>query len=90
MLSPIRTNQFKKDIKSAHKQGKDMSILKEIMKKIVLEENLDPKLKDHSLKGNYKGSRELHLKPDWLLVYRTTDTEVYFERTGSHSELFKK
>ena len=30
---------------------------------------LDKKYKDHSLSGEYKGTRECHIEPDWLLVY---------------------
>ena len=30
---------------------------------------LDVKYRDHDLVGNYKGAREWHIEPDWLLVY---------------------
>ena len=32
-------------------------------------EKLDTKFKDHDLSGNYKGTRECHIEPDWLLIY---------------------
>jgi mRNA interferase YafQ len=67
-----------------------MSKLKTIMTKIVNEESLDPKYKNHKLTGNYKNNWECHIEPDWLLIYRLSSTEVTFERTGSHSDLFKK
>ena len=25
--------------------------------------------RDHDLAGNYKGCRECHIEPDWLLIY---------------------
>ena len=51
---------------------------------------LPEKYKDHKLQGNFEGCRECHLEPDWLLVYRVLSDEVLFERTGTHSDLFKK
>ena len=32
-------------------------------------DQLDTKYRNHDLSGNYKGTRECHLEPDWLLVY---------------------
>lgn len=45
---------------------------------------------DHRLTGIYSHHRECHIAPDWLLIYKVTKTELRFERTGSHSELFKR
>lgn len=90
MLHPIRTSQFRRDVKLAEKRGRKMNLLKTIMTKLVKEEPLELKYKDHKLTGNYKDHRECHIEPDWLLIYRTTDKEIFFERTGTHSDLFKK
>lgn len=90
MLIPIRTTQFKRDIKLAEKRGKSMSKIKDIMTRLIKEEMLDPRHKNHKLGGNYRGHWECHIEPDWLLVYRLTDSEIIFERTGTHSDLFKK
>ena len=48
------------------------------------------KYEDHALKGNWKHRRELHLEPDWLLVYKVDAENCTFDRTGTHSDLFKK
>ena len=64
-LEIIRKTQFKKDFKLSEKQNKDLNILYEVVKKLSQKESLEPKLKDHSLRGNWKGSRECHLEPDW-------------------------
>lgn len=77
-------------MRKIRKQGENFDILREVMDDIVMGKPLAAKYKDHALTGNYKGWRECHLAPDWLLIYRVTDTEAIFERTGSHSELFKK
>ncbi|MDF7800822.1 type II toxin-antitoxin system YafQ family toxin [Pontiellaceae bacterium B1224] len=90
MLKPRTTNRFEKDYKKALKSGKDMNKLKRVMKKIVFEEPLSPNLRDHKLVGNYQGRRECHLEGDWLLIYKPENISVIFERTGTHSELFRK
>jgi mRNA interferase YafQ len=41
-------------------------------------------------KANGKGWRECHIQPDWLLIYKTTDTEVLLGRTGTHADLFNR
>ncbi len=84
------TTQFKKDYKRIKRQNRDLTKLETIVMLLVGGQPLDPKYKDHSLTGNWKGHRDCHLAPDWLLIYRKTDTDMYLERTGSHSELFKK
>jgi len=89
MLTIRTTTQFKKDVKRAKKQGKNLDILKAVMERIAQRIPLERIYRDHVLVGNYKGRRECHLAPNWLLIYRTTAQEAIFERTGSHSELFK-
>lgn len=88
MLIPKRTSQFKRDFKKTIKRGLDISKLEKIMKMLVEEVPLDLKYKDHTLSGDYKGHRECHIEPDWLLIYVTTEQEIFFIRTGSHSDLF--
>ena len=88
MLKPVYTKRFEKDIKKLQKQNVDLTDMKDIIKKLISEEPLDEKNKDHKLIGNYVGRRECHIKPDWLLIYKIKDDFIIFERTGSHSELF--
>lgn len=90
MLLPIRTTQFKRDVKLAEKRKKAMPKLKTVMTTLVNEESLDVKHKDHKLGGDYKNHRECHIEPDWLLIYRLTSKEIHFVRTGTHSDLFQK
>ena len=89
MLIPIFTRQFNKDLKKAIKSGKNQQKIMDIMEKLVNEEQLEKKFKDHKLQGEFKNRRECHIEPDWLLVYKISANEIIFERTGSHSELFK-
>ena len=67
------TTQFKKDLKLAKKQGKDIEKLFEVIEKLANGEVLDEKYRDHDLTGNYKGCRECHVESDWLLVYEVAD-----------------
>ena len=84
------TSQFKKDLKLAKKQNKDLGKLFEVIDILANGETLDAKYKDHSLTGNYRGTRECHVEPDWLLIYeiRGDVFVLMLYRLGSHSELF--
>ncbi|MDD6370124.1 type II toxin-antitoxin system YafQ family toxin [Galactobacillus timonensis] len=90
MLNLVVTNQFKRDMKRIRKQGKDLSILQNILQMLVEEKDLDAKYCDHALTGNYIGFRECHIQPDWLLIYMINHQELILtaSRTGSHSDLF--
>ncbi|MBE9565087.1 MAG: type II toxin-antitoxin system YafQ family toxin [Proteobacteria bacterium] len=83
------TSQFKRDLKKAQKRGKNMEKIKEPLRLLIEEEPLPPVYGDHSLTGNWSGCRDLHIEPDWLLIYRVIGNLVRFERTGSHSDLFR-
>lgn len=85
------TSRFKKDLKLAKKQGKDIEKLFEIVDEIANDEILDEKYRDHSLIGNYKGTRECHIEPDFLLIYEKIEDILVLSlvRVGSHSDLFK-
>ena len=83
-----QTTQFKKDIKRQLKQGKDHRKLISLVNSLLAGESLPPRNRDHPLKGAWKGRRDCHIDPDWILIYRITKNELRLERTGSHSDLF--
>lgn len=89
MLTPKTSKQFRKDLKKSQKQGKDLSKLKRIMKKLAKNDPLAAKYRDHPLGGKYRGYRDCHVEPDWVLIYRINYPVIWFERIGTHSELFK-
>ena len=89
MKQPIYTNQFAGDVKRNQRRGKDMERLKTVIRLLLKEELLDERLRDHALTGNYKGRRECHIEPDWLLIYKLQDDSIIFERTGTHADLFR-
>jgi mRNA interferase YafQ len=86
-----RTSQFKRDVKRADKRGKDLAKLRAVLELLIDGEPLPPELRDHPLRGNFAGSRDCHLEPDWLLIYTLSENgaHVCFERTGTHSDLFQ-
>lgn len=90
MLTLRTTHKFDKELINAVKSGKDITKIREVIKKLVNREPLERKYKDHKLKGEFKRRRECHIEPDWLLVYKVEGDTIFLERTGSHSELFKK
>lgn len=72
------------------KRGYGVELIKEVVTKLANGEELPERNHDHALMGNYKGCRECHIKPDWLLIYQIVDEELilYLTRTGTHSDLF--
>lgn len=93
MLEVKYIGQFKKDVKQAQRRGLDLSRLTAIVELLQNERPLPIHCHDHSLKGawvkgEWKGTRELHIAPDWMLVYLVKDNQLILRRTGSHADLF--
>ena len=90
MLEIVPSNQFRKDLKLARKRGLKIERLKEVVNILAEQKKLEDKYQDHGLSGEYKGFRECHIEPDWLLVSRIDEDvlELFLFRTGSHSDLF--
>ena len=84
------SNQFKKDLKLAKKRRFNLEHLTRVVHMLADQQPLDDKCRDHNLTGNYRGFRECHIEPDWLLIYRieNDDLELFLLRTGTHSDLF--
>lgn len=89
MPKPSFTRQFEKDLKRMEKRGKELQKIKEVMSLLIAEEQLAERYRDHTLIGNYKGRRECHIEPNWLLIYKLEEEGIIFERTGTHSDLFE-
>ena len=89
-LTLVPTSQFKKDYKRIKKRGYDMRDLQEVLDTLLAGDQLSQRHRDHALTGDYKGFRECHIRPDWLLVYAIDSEKLILtaSRTGSHSDLF--
>ena len=87
-----RTSQFKSDFKLMLKKGIDVREFQNVVTLLANGEVIPEKYKDHPLQNskNFKNCRELHIEPDWLLVYKYSNDNVilYLIRTGTHSDLF--
>lgn len=88
MLTSVWTGKFKKDVKRAKKRGKDMDKLKLVLSLLVEEKPLPASYGDHPLRGDWTGFHDLHIEPDWLLLYSIEGAELRLARTGTHSDLF--
>ena len=86
----IWTNKFKKSYKLCKKRGLPIQELKDVVEKLRKDETLDEKFHDHELSGQFSGTRELHIKPIWLLCYRKNQgiLTLTLVDTGTHADIF--
>ncbi|MCY3775683.1 MAG: type II toxin-antitoxin system YafQ family toxin [Candidatus Aminicenantes bacterium] len=90
MLIPVRSSQFKRDVRGAEARGKDLAKLRSLLSSLIEQEPLAARQRGHPLRGIWKGYREAHLEPDWLVIYRVEGNELHLVRTGTHSDLFRE
>jgi len=81
--------KFEQDFKRMEKRSSDMKKLRAVIEKLINEEELEARYKDHPLQGKFAGARDCHISPDWILIYAIVENELRLIRTGSHSDLFK-
>ena len=87
--SIVKTTQYKRDVKAAKKSGLDIEKLELVVQLLAADVALPVRNRDHALTGDWKGCRECHIEPDWLLVYSKNAgaLELKLIRTGSHAKL---
>ena len=85
----VLTGKFKKSLKLAKKRGLNISLMESVVDTLLQGIPLDEKYRDHELKGKYKGFRECHIQPDWLLIYLQEDDilTLTLVDTGTHADL---
>ena len=88
MRIPIRSGQFKRDVKTAEKRGKNINKLRALLVLLIEDKPLPPEYLDHPLKGGWKGYRDAHIESDWLLIYRVAGDDLHLVRTGTHADIF--
>jgi len=84
----FKTNQFKRSYKKLKLTDKEEEAFIDVVYKLLNGIKLDKKYKNHSLKGEYLGFQECHLKPDLLLIYTIDNDTLKLVDIGSHSQLF--
>lgn len=84
------THRFLKDLKLARKRNLDENKLNQVIELLAQGRQLPERNHDHVLVGDYKGCRECHISPDWLLIYSIEEVVkiITLIRTGTHSDLF--
>ncbi len=89
MRTIYRTRQFKRDVRRMQRRGKSFDEFKAVIRKLAEGLPLEAKYREHPLIGNYSGTRECHIEPDWLLIYEIDDESLVLVRTGTHADLFE-
>ena len=89
MRRPCFTNRFKKDVKRQGRRGKTLARFSELIDFICESGAAPEKYKPHNLTADWRGYRECHIEPDWLLIFTVEKETVTFYRTGTHSDLFR-
>jgi len=90
MKKVSQTRQFSRDVKLMRKRGKDLHKLQEVVKLLAEGIPLPANCRDHPLMGPWQRSRDCHIEADWILIYTAEGDSLRLERTGTHSDLFKK
>ena len=85
----VRTAKFKRQFKALLKKHYNMEELQDILELLADDAYLPGRHRDHALSGDWQGFRECHIRPDWLLIYRRTQTEIILVATGTHDDLFE-
>jgi len=84
----FKTNQFKRSYKKLKLTDREEEAFIDVAYKLLNGIELDKKYKNHTLKGDYAGFQECHIKPDLLLIYIIENGVLKFVDIGSHSQLF--
>jgi len=82
------SKEFERDVRRQERRGKAMAKLNAVVETIRTRRALEARHADHPLSGKWKGSRDCHIEPDWILIYIKTPTVLRLVRTGTHSDLF--
>lgn len=82
------SDRFEKDAALAVRRGRNTEKLRAVIELLVSHHPLPRELKDHPLKGDWKNYRDIHIEPDWILIYKIDDENLWLIRTGTHADLF--
>lgn len=82
------SRKFEKEVQLAKKRGKNTAKLRVVINLLLERQSLPRELNDHPLKVEWQGYRDLHIEPDWLLIYKIDAQNLWLVRTGTHSDLF--
>jgi mRNA interferase YafQ len=86
-----RSGLFRRDYKRELRRDPQLGqVLAPLLGLLAGDEPLPIANRDHPLKGEWRGYRDCHVKPDLVLIYAKRGADLLrLARLGSHSELFK-
>ena len=87
--NPVKTSQFTKDLNTCKTRKVNLLPVFQVVLKLANSEELPYNFRKHKLSGKYSGSFEGHVYNDILLVFSYQGDDIYFERLGTHSDLFR-
>ncbi len=94
MLELKIEKSFKKDIERDKKSGqysnKDFELLKTIIYLLQNQITLEARHKRHPLQGNLKYFESVHIKNDWLLIFKVDEEYLTLVMLGKHTQVYKK
>ena len=82
------TKRFERDLKRVRKRGKQLDKLWSVVDRLLSNEPLEARYREHTLSGQWQSFRECHIEPNWLLIWREAEDQLILVRTGTHSDLF--
>ena len=90
MLNIEYQGQYKRDLKVVKNRGYKIAELEYVISLLANGQILPSNYHDHDLNDSkrYKGVRECHIRPNWLLIYYRDNITLRLIRTGTHSDLF--
>lgn len=86
----VRHNKFKKSYKK--RIARYESLIRQLDERLKLFEinPAEPVLKDHALKGNFKGLRAFSITGDIRIIYKKiTDDLIMFYDIGTHNQVYR-
>lgn len=90
MREIVYSSRYRRDLKRMIRRGADLDLHDEVVGLLVSDAPIPERFRDHALVGDWKGFRELHIRPDWLLVYaKHGDLLLLLAATGSHADIFE-
>ena len=86
------TPQFKRDIRTCKRKGKNVKDLWDVVAILLSDGELPASYKPHMLHNEFAGCWECHIEDDWLLVWKQNDYKLtlLLTNTGTHEDLFRK
>ena len=82
--------QFKGDVARARRRGRNLAKLRALLTALIRQHRLSERYRGHPLRGAWTGYRDVHLEPDWILIYRVREGKLYLARTGTQADLFRE